>query len=91
MSDEITGFDYKGFYKRLCLCKLENKKICEMNKDEVVGLLNAANCFLPKKCVYCPNFTGDKPQSRSGICRLDGHKISDVFAFCTYARDVVPF
>lgn len=91
-SDAMDLFDFKGFYKRLCLCKLENKKICEMSLEEVTSLLNAADCFLPKKCVYCKNYVADEGSNgRHGTCGHDNHKIADVFSFCTYDRDTVPF
>lgn len=85
---EIPGFSYRGFYKRLCLCKLENKKLCEMSLEEISGVINAVDCFLPKKCVYCGNFT---PAGKGGTCGIENKAIADAFAFCSCEHDLVPF
>lgn len=91
MSSET--FDLKGFWERLCQAGLQDKPVSRMSREEVISLLNAAECFTLRRCFRCPNFVPDfDTGGREGRCRLDDSlEIADCQDFCVYGADLVPF
>lgn len=88
----LDAFDLAGFWERLCQAGLQDKPICKMSKEEVISLLNAAECFTLRRCFHCPNYVPDFDlDGREGKCRLNGEHIANCHDFCAYGQDLVPF